>query len=281
MAKGNTGNFLQHFVALNAMKALAASAPAGRFEYVDLFAMEPWEALSNPEPGFTGLFDSLPTRESDPVASVFLAAQRARGAEPANREYPSTLVLALTAGLDLASITACEIDEEKRENLETYLAAHSKGIPYTLHGDFAHASLTKCNGAAFVIMDPLQVDIVAKPRKLNGYMSIPQIRGALGSTRLDVLGRIKRTASEPCITTIFSYGEPTANAEETHRALSRELGDKWGWSIDRVVEPTELRVGRKRPALHQAWWCASHPSVAAPKNLQESWEAWARYRAAK
>jgi hypothetical protein len=274
MAKGNIGNLLQHFVALHALQRLATVAD--RFAYVDLFAMEPWEDVPVPDAAFRDVLHTLPSRSADPVAAALIVAQQARGAD-LTREYPNTTALALHAGFPLTSVTACEIDDTKRAKLERYILEGAAGTPLALHGDCTKAKLAKCGGAAFVIMDPLQVDIDGAHGGQMGYISIAQIRGVLGSSKLDVLARAKTSSTEPCIATIFSYSEPTANADETDRALRRELGDQWGWRITRVAEPTVLHTGRKRSALHQGWWCASADGVAAPADLQDSWDKWRRY----
>jgi hypothetical protein len=274
MAKGNIGNFLQHFVALYAMRRLAAIA--GRFAYVDLFAMRPWEDVPLADSAFTGLLHSLLRRQMDPVASAFLAAQQARGPDK-TLKYPNTLALALHAGFSLASVTACEIDDAKRVELERYVINGVTGVPVAIHGDCTKSRLAACEGAAFVTMDPFQVDIEAEHKGEDGYISIAQIRGALGSNKLDVLARARTTAADPCIATIFSYGEPTSNADETDRALRRELGGRWGWRIARIAEPTTLRTGRMRPALHQGWWCASDERAEAPADIQNAWDEWKRY----
>lgn len=277
MAKGDIGNLLQHFVALTALTRLAKAAGAARFAYVDLFAMRPWEDVPRADDAFKRCLYAVPSRPADPVGSALIAAQRARGADLV-REYPNTTALALHAGFSLASVTACEIDDAKRAQLEEYLLAGAPETPLSLHADCTKAKLVKCLGAAFIIMDPFQVDVDAAHEGEAGYISLSQIRGILGSSKLDVLARARDSFAEPCVAAIFSYGEPTANADGTDRALRREL-ERWGWRISRVVEPTVLATGRRRPALHQGWWCASADSVAAPDDLQASWDEWKSYGA--
>ena len=50
MAKGNPGNLLHHYVGLEAAHRLAARVDA--FDFIDLFAMAPWEPLAATTAGF-------------------------------------------------------------------------------------------------------------------------------------------------------------------------------------------------------------------------------------
>jgi hypothetical protein len=270
MAKGNLGNLLQHFVALEAVRSLVAVSP--RVAYVDLFAMAPWEAVARPEKPFLRLIATLPHRPTDRFASALSATFEQRP-HATKHEYPNTLLLALAAGARFTHITLCEIEAAKRAALEEFLII--KSLPHTLHGDCTAERLAGCVDAALVVMDPFQVVADPKTRNKPGYISIARIRGALGQIQLNVLGRPKASSpAPPCVAVIFSYSEPKAKADATDRALRSMLANDWGWSVARVVEPTTLRVGQQRPALHQAWWCASDDRVAAPPDLQDQWKRW-------
>ena len=53
MAKGNTGNLLQHFVAIMvADKIIRQLSDSTAIEYIDLFAMRPWEEINQAEDQF-------------------------------------------------------------------------------------------------------------------------------------------------------------------------------------------------------------------------------------
>lgn len=77
MAKGNIGNLLQHFVALNVAEKVVNywNKPESPIEYVDCFSMAPWESLDCTQPqGFKRLINTFPTRSDagDFVANVFI-----------------------------------------------------------------------------------------------------------------------------------------------------------------------------------------------------------------
>lgn len=268
VAKGNIGNFLQHFVALTAARRLAEVA--GTFEYVDPFAMAPWEGLDREEADFAKIRGSLATRE-DAIAHIFSTAFRERTkTTPDRREYPNTIALLLSAGIVPSRATLCEINDEKREELTSFL--NKSNIASEVHGDFRKARFGACAGAALVVLDPLQVQ-AKKRNDASGYMTVDDVRGLLGA-KLSLLGRAKKPASPPCIATIFSFSEVPQTADETDRALRADLETKYGWRVQRVRQAMVLTTGNRRDGFHQAWWCASHESVEPVQDLQGAWNAW-------
>jgi hypothetical protein len=276
MAKGNAGNLLQHFIGLHAARCL--NERAGAFEYLDLFAMAPWEPAERAEREYVALLDSFAARPNDPIASVFLKAwaERYAGSDvPArsrDREYPNTMTLLLSAKIKLESILLCEHDEGCWRALRTYLDEHAGKIPHQVYGSWQRAPLGAVSGPALVMLDPYQVHVTrTAATKPEGYLTVADVRGILGSTKLDLLGRATDAKGAPVIATLFSFGE--RNPEATDRALRVEL-EKYGWRVRTARVQTAATRNRKLEAWHQAWWCASHDSVAGPEDLQGEWDRW-------
>lgn len=275
MAKGTAGNLLQHFVALHAARCL--NAEAGAFEYVDLFAMAPWEPAEKPEREYVALLDSFAARPEDEVASAFLKAWAERygatlPARSRDREYPNTATLLLHAKAQLSGMILCEHDEGSWSALRAYLAEHAKKISHEVYGSWQRAPLGAAEGPTMVMLDPFQVHLTRTgATKPEGYLTVADVRGILGATKLDVLGRAIDPKAAPVIATIFSSGD--RNAEATDRELRRDL-EKYGWQVSGIRVKTATTKTRKIEAWHQAWWCASHDSVAGPEDLQREWDTW-------
>jgi hypothetical protein len=274
MAKGNTGNFLQHFVGLTAAARLRSVA--GAFEYVDPFAMGPWERLERPDAEFVRMFGSLDARPDDAVARAFVEALRVRYpyGRPANVkavEYPNTTMLLLHAGMTPSRVTFCERDDAKRKALAAELTR--AGVTHESHPDSRTARLQGCERAAFVMLDPYQVQA---PRRKDGagYITVDEVRGLLGSSNVDVLGRARNPTAPPCVVSLFSFSEQCTQADATDRAVRAELERKAGWHIHLVRESMEITTGNRRKGWHQGWWCASHASVEPYSDLQHAWDEW-------
>lgn len=275
MAKGNIGNLLQHYVALHAARTL--DSLAGGFEYVDLFAMAPWEGLERRTPGFKAVIDSLDTRPAgDPVAAAFRAAWARRyGKEiPAlatKRQYPNTAALFLDAGIRMSKMALCEQDETRRAELQAYLDEHAAATPHEVFGRWEEVRFATRSNPMMVMFDPYQVHrkTQATSKKL-GYITVDKIRGVLG--QLGLLKRGDDAAAAPAIVTIFSFGELDPDA--THRVLEADLAGKWGWHLERIKEPDVPARDATRAVWHQAWWCGSNEATKAPADLQQRWETW-------
>jgi hypothetical protein len=275
MAKGNMGNLLQHYVALHAARAL--DAQAGAFEYVDLFAMAPWEGLERATAGFKRAIATLDARPADDlVAATFRAAWARRyGKEllpPApKRQYPNTAALLLEAPVRLAKMAVCEHEETRRAELLAYLDEHAQETPHDVFGRWEEVRFANRANALMIMVDAYQVHRKTQATsKKPGYITVDRIRGALGA--LGLLKRGDDAAATPAVATIFSYGELEPDA--THRVLEAELEGKWGWNVTRVQEPDVSPRAAGKTAWHQGWWCASHESVRAPDDLQQRWEQW-------
>lgn len=275
MAKGNMGNLLQHYVALHAARAL--DAKAGAFEYVDLFAMAPWEGLERATAGFKHAIGTLDARPAeDRVAAAFRAAWARRyGKEvlpPApKRQYPNTAALLLETPVRLAKMAVCEHDETRREELQAYLDEHAQETPHDVFGRWEDVRFASRLNALMIMIDAYQVHRKTQATsKKPGYITVDRIRGVLGA--LGLLKRGDDAAATPAVATIFSYGETEPDA--THRVLLAELEGKWGWNVTRVQEPDVSPRAAGKTAWHQGWWCASHESVRAPEDLQQRWEQW-------
>lgn len=256
MAKGNIGNLLQHFVAVHAMKRLAEASPDG-VQYIDLFAMAPWEPLELKDEQFFQIIQALGGR-SDDVASALRNAEIERGV-PLTQEYPNTLVLARQAGINLISATLCEKKESKRDELRAYLVREMPTLSYHIHNTWSK-SLAALVEPAFVIMDPNRVLPDRGGEVEDNCISVGHVRSVLGSHQLNILSRPGIPGSLPCVVTIFSYGQYDYQASQVDKNL-RELFKDRGWCVQRIAEPTKMRGQR---SLAQAWWCASHEQVAAP-----------------
>lgn len=275
MAKGTAGNLLQHYVGLRAARRL--NEAAGAFEYVDLFAMAPWEPADKPEKEYIALLDSFAARPDDLVAATFLKAWAERygtdvPTRSRDREYPNTATLLLNAKAKMTAMILCEHDEGAWKALREHLAEFAPKISHDVYGSWQRAPLGAAEGPAFVMLDPFQVHLArTAATKPEGYLTVSDVRGILGSTKLDVLGRATDMKAPPAIATIFSFGD--RNAEATDRELRRDL-EKYGWRVGGIRVKTAASKTRKTDAWHQAWWCSSHDSVAAPDDLQAEWDAW-------
>jgi hypothetical protein len=277
VAKGNLGNLLQHYVGLRAARRLAERSAA--FEYFDLFAMAPWEPLERAEAAFVDLLDSFPGRSNDGVAAAFCSAWSTRyGAaiprEVRQREYPNSIALLLEASVPIARATLCEIDDQRRRLLAEYMDQRGRDVPCSVHVDWQSAEFEQPKGPSLVMLDPYQVHVTRTEKTAPfGYISVDDLRAILFGRKLAMRERAREGEAAAAVATVFSFSE--SDPDSTDRAVRREL-EKYGWNVRNVRARGVHARDKRKPCWHQGWWCASHPSVAAPEALQGDWDAWAK-----
>ena len=272
MAKGNMGNFLQHFMGVTAASRLSERGP---FDYVDPFAMAPWEALENgSDAQFVARFHQLASGSQDVVTGAFLAALRSKfpGDLPRQRaeiRYPNTVALLLAAGIVPQHVLFCERDEDKRNQMVELL--RRARVEHEAHED-AHGTWRRsCSIATMVMLDP---DKIRRDRSREEVrrIKVGEIRGLLG--RLEILNRPAETDGAPCIITAFSFGNAGGDAHEVDRNLREEF-DKRGWKLHGVRAERADPYDATRRVFDQGWWLASHECVEPRGSLTAAWTEWA------
>jgi hypothetical protein len=282
MAKGNTGNLLQHFVALRVAQRLVErwNQPDQQIEYIDCYSMAPWEPIEGDgSEGFRRLVSSLPAkqRHGDFVASVFIETWRQQGGLAAkNRLYPSTAVL-LTAGFpDQAWRMRLHENDlaggGKRQQLEAW--ARQCGSECWVEGDWTRSSLIQNSPAprdrpVLVMLDPFQiVSDNARFADQPGYLSERQLEFLVQGQALDIARRPADPQAQPAVITMFSYSdaEPAVAGEIVRKQFE-------GWQICEVRATAHRR--QPTPRCHACWIVSTglgSPCLGA--EAQAEWDCW-------
>lgn len=283
MAKGNTGNLLQHFVALQVAQRLVErwNQPVRQIEYIDCYSMAPWEPIeADSSPGFTRLVSALPTKKQrgDFVASVFIKAWGEQGgvaAEP--RVYPNTAVL-LTAGFPKQAwrMRLHESDlagEGKRQQLEAWARQCSSEL--CVEGDWTRSSLIQNAPAprdrpVFIMLDPYQIVSDSAPfAGKPGYLSERELQYLVEGQALDIVRRPADPQAQPAVITLFSYSD--ANPAVAGQIVRERFE---GWHICEI-RTTAYRRQSAAAQFHACWIVSTglgSPALAA--EAQAEWDHW-------
>lgn len=272
MAKGNIGNLLQHFVALEAGRRLlkAWSKPSEPIEYIDCYSTAPWEPAdcANTQGYLVKIGQFEKTAQADDLtAKTFIDAWTGRYGAPLppirEREYPNTVVLLRTAFPDQAwNWRLHEIEEKKRVQLEALIGA-------PVEADWKTSTMIRnralpADRPSWIMLDPKKILRKEKPND-DGSLASNWLRYLCGTLALDVNGATI-AAAPPRMLTIFSYSDKDDLAEE----VVQEAFGSYAWRIHRV------RSGpHGRATYHQAWVITNKScGDAADFDLQPLWDKW-------
>jgi hypothetical protein len=281
MAKGNIGNILQHYLAICAAEHLAdrhgqkgmTSKDSHRkiaqtLEYIDLFAMAPWEPIeSEGRRWFAKSIEWMEVAET-PMARTFREAWRCHyendadglpNDSPYARGYPNTATLILT-GLHEESwrMRLHEVCPIKRHYLRDWARLQSPAHRVKVGARWQESRLLSTNparGPVLILLDPHRITN-NRPKPGLAFLSEKEIKKLIGPNMLDIAQRPASPDADRAIIVALSYSDPDPGvpSDIVHRVFA-----PLGWKIDviRVDEPGQGGVD----LFHQGWWIASHDDV--------------------
>ena len=279
MAKGNIGNLLQHFVALNVAEKVINywNKPESPIEYVDCFSMAPWESLDCTQPqGFERLINTFPTKRNagDFVANVFINVWNGKycinntPVKVKNREYPNTAVLLRTAFPNQNwNMRLHDIKPENAQALNDWANLQTLGT-YSVNNDWK---------VSRQIMQPAPVDrpvlIMLDPNKIcedntkDNNLTQDGLRFLFGSIGLNAA--LKRTS--PFVVCLFSYSD---NAPDVPDGIVRTFFNNKIWNIEHIkTKRNRTYVGN---SYHQAWIVSKNIETPILLEAQNAWDNWVR-----
>lgn len=284
MAKGNEGNLMQHFVLLQAAKAVceAWQDTNSAIEFVDCYAMAPWEPL---EPGGGGqrteFLNRCETMSQTPdfVSAAFHTAWSARygTALPGvqDREYPNSAVLLRCAFPSQAfNMRLHDVDNAKRQLLSS-LASSAPNIAVRVEGDWTTSPQIMRNPAprdrpTVVTLDPYRVHHDNHGAVGAGSMRARQLSWLLGAGALDLPVLAMQAPPIPSAVVLFNYNEqyPKRIDRDVRSALRRG-----NWTVDLVTSGPHGGAGT---ASHHMAWVALHGCQlpAQHVSLQAAFNQW-------
>jgi hypothetical protein len=277
MAKGNTGNLLQHFVAIMvADKIIRQLSDSTAIEYIDLFAMRPWEEINQAEDQFKKRIKAI-TDQKQPsnhcVTSSYRKAFTSKypDATPPIRRgfsYPNTATL-LEHGFPKQKwlMQLHDIDQSKQTALQEMIDKNGK-IQGTVLGKWQN-SLEKRSqareGPVLAMLDPNQINLKAGSDEAK--LGVRQLISIASEHKLNLF---TNTLNLPAALLAFSYTDH--EPDKVNRHLRQEI-DNAGWE-DIVIEriTTRAHTGtRGRDSVHQGW--IIHKNIKTLE-LQAEWDSW-------
>jgi len=283
MAKGNSGNLLQHFVALTVANAVveAWAKPGEAIEYVDCFSMSPIEPIDAAAGDFKERVKLIAEGDASDIVSQTLRTiwnENYPDGFPTVKKgflYPNTALLLHRAFEQKWNMRLHEINDEKRAELATWFEQNAEQLSGSVNGawrtsDQIMKSPVSRECPCIVMLDPSQVckdnKELQKKADPDAYLTARSLHYIGGDQALNLLAHTNKEC--PKVMLMFSYSEnnPAAthhNVEETCAAIGMEM--------QRI---TTTDKSRAKPVTHQGWVVYRDLPALEELDLQQAWDAW-------
>jgi len=289
MAKGNTGNLLQHFVALTVAELVVQSwaRPEDAIEYVDCFSMAPVEPIDSAAGDFKERVKLIASGDASDVLSNTLRTfwnENYPDGFPTVKKgflYPNTAAMLVQTFEQKWNMRLHEVDDEKRAELAAWVEKNAETVTGSVNGAWRESdTIMKApvprDCPVMVMLDPNQVckDIKELQKKADsgGYLTVRSLHYIAGEQALNLLSHTSKDS--PKVVLMFSYSENNPSA--THHNVE-EMVEKINMQMQRI---TAVDKSRAKPVTHQGWVVYRDLEALDELNLQEAWEAWRNAEAA-
>ncbi len=283
MAKGNTGNLLQHFVALTVAEMVVESwgKPEEAIEYIDCFSMAPVEPIDSAASDFKQRVKLIATGDADDVLSKSLRSfwnEKYPDGFPTVKKgflYPNTATLLQRTFEQKWNMRLHEIDEAKREELTAWSEENAEDVGGSVNGAWRQSDQIMKTPVprdcpCIVMLDPNQVckDLKELQKKADSdsYLTARSLHYISGEQALDLLAHNSKDC--PKVVLMFSYSENNPSA--THHNVE-EMVEGINMQMQRI---TAVDKSRAKPVTHQGWVVYRDLEALEEIDLQEAWEAW-------